>query len=126
MTSPLILTANQLRVMATQQFAVSAPLMDEPDLDTNIKKQILCIVGQVSGNVYAAIADMLEAQAKIDPAGTGVAETEIQKKRRLMLERNAQIRQLAAQENWEKFDELTGISPGGDGTSSAPGGDATE
>jgi hypothetical protein len=53
--------SESFRKKASDQVAASAPLFDEPDFDTNAKKQALAIIGQVNATVLTSLADVLES-----------------------------------------------------------------
>lgn len=98
--------ADKLRQMAAEQRAASAPLLDQDKFDKDPKMQALFIIGQVSGNVFEAVADAVQVHDILHPP----QETPMQTLRRRALEKAEALRKAAAHGNktgdWHEFDRL--------------------
>lgn len=100
------------RARAKEQVAASAALFEEGDFDSNAKKQALAIIGQVNATVLTGLADVMDYLRQTTGADSAMA------RRKLILEKNDEIRKAAANGDWKKFDQITGAAdPANAGTS---------
>lgn len=103
--------SEDFRSRAATQAEASAALFNEPDFQTNAKKQALAIIGQVNSTIYGGLADMLDTLPKAMGSESMLA-------RRLeSLRRNDAIRKAAAKGEWSEFDKLVaGLDTSGEST----------
>ena len=89
--------SSHLRKLATEYKAASLPLFDEKDFATNGKKQVMATIGQTSGNVLFALADMLD--------GLDMEHFQLDRISRVtkIARYNDALRRLAAAGQWDEY-----------------------